>query len=84
MRAATASCPATTPSSARAQGDLDELLMAEGLVRLYGMYMESGWGGRKQSALKRLESDAKREGTGAWGTRPKREASARADEAPRE
>jgi endonuclease YncB( thermonuclease family) len=65
------------------QGDLDELLMAEGLVRLYGMYVESGWGGRKQSALKRLESDAKREGTGAWGL-GKREASARTDEAPRE
>lgn len=48
-------------------GDLDELLIAEGLVRLYGMHIESGWGGRKHSALKRLESDAKRERVGAWG-----------------
>jgi len=58
-------------------GDLDELLMAEGLVRLYGMHIESGWGGRKYSALKRLESDAKRERVGAWGLEKEEAASAR-------
>lgn len=60
-----------------AHGDLDELLMAEGLVRLYGMHIDGGWGGRKYSALKRLESDAKRERVGAWGLEKEEAASAR-------
>jgi hypothetical protein len=38
-----------------AQGDLDELLMAEGLVRVYGMHVADNLGGRKQGEL------------GAWG-----------------
>jgi endonuclease YncB( thermonuclease family) len=49
------------------QGDLDELLAAEGLVRIYGMRVDDNLGGRKQSELKQLEQGAKREGAGAWG-----------------
>lgn len=49
------------------QGDLDELLMAEGLVRLYGMRINGSFGSKKYSELKDLERDAKREKAGAWG-----------------
>lgn len=49
------------------QGDLDELLTAEGLVRVYGMHVADNLGGRKQSELKQLEQSARREGEGAWG-----------------
>ena len=49
------------------QGDLDELLMAEGLVRLYGMRIDSSFGSKKYNELQDLERDAKREKAGAWG-----------------
>ncbi|HMP75338.1 MAG TPA: ankyrin repeat domain-containing protein [Kiritimatiellia bacterium] len=49
------------------QGDLDELLMAEGLVRLYGMRVDGSAGSRKFQTLKNLEDSAKRERMGAWG-----------------
>jgi endonuclease YncB( thermonuclease family) len=49
------------------QGDLDELLMAEGLVRLYGMRIDGPFGSKKYNELKDLERDAKREKAGAWG-----------------
>ena len=49
------------------QGDLDEILMAEGLVRLYGMRADSSAGSRKLQVLKNLEQKAKRERMGAWG-----------------
>lgn len=49
------------------QGDLDELLTAEGLVRVYGMHVSDNLGGRKQGELKQLEQSARREGVGAWG-----------------
>ena len=49
------------------QGDLDELLMAEGLVRLYGMRINGPFGSKKYGELKDLERDAKREKAGAWG-----------------
>jgi len=49
------------------QGDLDELLIAEGLVRLYGMRIDGPFGSKKYSELKDLERDAKREKAGAWG-----------------
>jgi endonuclease YncB( thermonuclease family) len=49
------------------QGDLDELLTAEGLVRVYGMHVADNLGGRKQSELRQLEQSARREGEGAWG-----------------
>lgn len=49
------------------QGDLDELLMAEGFVRLYGKRVESAAGSKKYQALKRLEQEARRERVGAWG-----------------
>lgn len=48
------------------QGDLDELLTAEGLVRRYGMPIRTSLGQRKQSTLKRLEEEAKRQNAGAW------------------
>lgn len=49
------------------QGDLDELLMAEGLVRLYGMRINGPFGSKKYGELKDLERNAKREKAGAWG-----------------
>lgn len=49
------------------QGDLDELLMAEGLVRLYGMRINGSFGTKKYNELKDLERDAKRARAGAWG-----------------
>jgi endonuclease YncB( thermonuclease family) len=49
------------------QGDLDELLVREGLVRRYGMPVGSGPGRQKQSQLKKLEEEARRSGAGAWG-----------------
>ena len=49
------------------QGDLDELLMAEGLVRLYGMRIDGPFGSKKYSELKDLERDAKKAKAGAWG-----------------
>lgn len=48
-------------------GDLDELLIAEGLVRLYGMRVDGGYGSQKLHVLKRLEAEAKRDRLGAWG-----------------
>lgn len=48
-------------------GDLDELLTAEGLVRVYGMKIDSGYGTQKQRVLKQLELEAKRDKLGAWG-----------------
>lgn len=48
-------------------GDLDELLMAEGLVRLHGMRVDGPLGSQKYQALKRLEQEARRERLGAWG-----------------
>lgn len=56
------------------QGDLDELLAAEGLVRVYGMKTEGNLGERKQETLKRLEQEARREGAGAWGIKKAAEA----------
>jgi ankyrin repeat protein/endonuclease YncB( thermonuclease family) len=48
-------------------GDLDELLVAEGLVRIYGMDIDSATGSRKRSELYKLEREARREKVGAWG-----------------
>jgi endonuclease YncB( thermonuclease family) len=48
-------------------GDLDELLMAEGLVRLHGMRIDGPGGSQKYQTLKRLEQTARRERVGAWG-----------------
>jgi len=60
------------------QGDLDELLAAEGLVRLYGMRIDGGFGSRKYSELKEIEREAKREKVGAWAKdQPATSASAR-------
>lgn len=59
------------------QGDLDELLMAEGLVRLYGMRVDSSSGSRKYQTLKQLEQDARRERVGAWGVTREARAGAR-------
>lgn len=49
------------------QGDLDELLTAEGLVRVYGMRVSDNLGGRKQDTLKHLELAARKDGAGGWG-----------------
>ncbi len=49
------------------QGDLDELLIAEGLVRLYGMRIDGPFGSKKYHELKDLERDAKKAKAGAWG-----------------
>lgn len=49
------------------QGDLDELLVREGLVRRYGMPIRNSQGNRKQSMLKQLEDEAVQAGAGAWG-----------------
>ncbi len=49
------------------QGDLDELLAAEGLVRIYGMRVDDKLGARKGKVLRALEKDARRAGSGAWG-----------------
>ncbi|MCO5044800.1 MAG: ankyrin repeat domain-containing protein [Kiritimatiellae bacterium] len=48
-------------------GDLDELLAAEGLVRIYGMKVDGGYGSQKQRLLVQLEAEAKKEQFGAWG-----------------
>jgi endonuclease YncB( thermonuclease family) len=48
-------------------GDLDELLMAEGLVRLHGMRIDGPGGSRKYQTLKQIEQTARRERVGAWG-----------------
>lgn len=58
------------------QGDLDELLVAEGLARRYGMPVGGGWGSRKDAILKRLETEARHDRVGAWGV-GRREAAAR-------
>lgn len=49
------------------QGDLDELLAAEGLVRIYGMKISDSLGERKRDRLKELEESARAEKVGAWG-----------------
>lgn len=49
------------------QGDLDELLMAEGLVRLHGMRIDGPGGSQKYQTLKRIEQVARRDRVGAWG-----------------
>jgi endonuclease YncB( thermonuclease family) len=49
------------------EGDLDELLTAEGMVRLYGMRVDGGLGSQKARELKKRERDARREHVGAWG-----------------
>ena len=49
------------------QGDLDELLIAEGLVRLYGMRINGPFGSKKYHELKDLEGEAKKAKAGAWG-----------------
>ncbi|MCS6770972.1 MAG: ankyrin repeat domain-containing protein [Kiritimatiellae bacterium] len=51
-------------------GDLDELLVAEGLARPHGMWVEGAWDSRKQQTLKRLEKEARRARLGAWGLMP--------------
>ena len=48
------------------QGDLDELLVQEGLVRRYGMPIRGSLGQKKQNRLKNLEEEAKSGGHGAW------------------
>ncbi|HMP96284.1 MAG TPA: ankyrin repeat domain-containing protein [Kiritimatiellia bacterium] len=47
-------------------GDLDELLVKEGLVRRFGMPVKTSLGERKQSVLRQLEQEAKRQQAGAW------------------
>ena len=47
-------------------GDLDELLVAEGLARIYGMPIDSTLGSQKRQNLKRLESKARQTNRGAW------------------
>lgn len=59
------------------EGDLDELLASEGLVRVYGMRIDSGYGNQKQRLLKQLENDAKRDQFGAWGIKKRATAEAR-------
>lgn len=49
------------------EGDLDELLTAEGLVRIYGMPVPGSLGRTKRSDLERLEESARRQRLGAWG-----------------
>lgn len=58
-------------------GDLDELLAAEGLVRVYGMRIDSGYGNQKQRLLKQIENEAKRDQFGAWGIKKRTTAEAR-------
>jgi endonuclease YncB( thermonuclease family) len=48
------------------KGDLDELLMEKGLVRLYGMRVDDSLGSRKYFKLKALEQRAKTQNLGAW------------------
>ena len=50
-----------------AHGELDELLAAEGLVRIYGMRVSNELGHKKDDVLKRLEKEAQREDLGGWG-----------------
>jgi len=50
-----------------AQGDLDELLVEEGLVRRYGMPVSGSLGQKKHARLRELEEKAKQSGHGAWG-----------------
>jgi endonuclease YncB( thermonuclease family) len=47
-------------------GDLDELLVKEGLVRRFGMPIDTSTGQRKASVLKQLEQEAKQQKAGAW------------------
>ncbi|MBP7829266.1 MAG: ankyrin repeat domain-containing protein [Kiritimatiellae bacterium] len=47
-------------------GDLDEMLVAEGLARIYGMPISSSLGDQKRQNLKRLESKARQGRHGAW------------------
>jgi uncharacterized protein len=47
-------------------GDLDEILTREGLVRQFGMTINSSLGNRKTGLLKKLEQDAKQQNNGAW------------------
>lgn len=47
-------------------GDLDELLTREGLVRQYGMNVDSNLGAKKNSVLRKLEHEAKQQESGAW------------------
>ncbi len=49
------------------KGDLDELLVEQGLVRIYGMPVDGQNGLRKLRRLKQLEKDAKQQQAGAWG-----------------
>lgn len=49
------------------QGDLDELLVAEGLARLHGMRIEGSWALRKLHRLEQLEAVARRQRAGGWG-----------------
>ncbi|MCZ7591718.1 MAG: ankyrin repeat domain-containing protein [Kiritimatiellae bacterium] len=58
-------------------GDLDELLASEGLVRVYGMRIDNGYGNQKQRLLKQLENEAKRDQFGAWGIKKRTTAEAR-------
>jgi ankyrin repeat protein/endonuclease YncB( thermonuclease family) len=48
------------------EGDLDELLAAAGLVRIYGMHIDGGLGKMKQRELLKLEQQAKSARLGAW------------------
>ncbi len=48
------------------RGDLDELLVAEGLARIYGMPIDNSLGNQKRQNLKRLESKARQTRRGAW------------------
>jgi endonuclease YncB( thermonuclease family) len=59
------------------EGDLDELLIAEGLVRLYGMKVDGSAAGRKYSALKKLEEAARRDRLGGWGLKNRATAEAK-------
>lgn len=49
------------------EGDLDELLVREGLARRFGMTVKNDLGSRKLSTLKRIEQEAKDQKNGAWG-----------------
>lgn len=58
-------------------GDLDEMLVAEGLARIYGMPISSSLGDQKRQNLKRLESRARQTNRGAWGkSKPEKETEA--------
>jgi endonuclease YncB( thermonuclease family) len=53
------------------QGDLDELLTAEGLVRQYGLRVQSPLGSKKYRRLRQMEEEARQERAGAWGMKNK-------------